>query len=117
MCDSHPDKRARYTGFLFPLFSFSSEIHLLLLAIQVSFYTNVLIFLQTNIAKTKVTLISLKRQGWSLAEKNFLRVYVFFKAYPPILRSLMRRANLHLGALFVQQLRTEVGVSHTHRQS
>ena len=69
-----------------------------------------LIFLQTNIAKTKVTLISLKRQGWSLAEKNFLRVYVFFKAYPPILRSLMRRANLHLGALFVQQLRTEVGL-------
>ena len=78
MCDSHPDKGARYTGFLFPLFSFSSEIHLLLLAIQVSFYTNVLIFFQTNIAKTKVTLISLKQQGWSIAEKKFPQSLCFF---------------------------------------
>ena len=63
----------------FPLFSFSSEIHLLLLTIQVSFYTNVLIFLQTNIAKTKVTLISLKQQGWSLAEKIFSSEFMFLQ--------------------------------------
>ena len=32
------------------------------------------------------------------------------ETYPHILRSLTRRANLHLGALFVQRLRTEVGL-------